>query len=500
MVTATGLDQVPTFTKARTIMCASFCNLMIGSYYFFSNINSYVAAYLRQYNPSVSSKDTLLIMPLWIIFQSIGTIVSTRLVKKYGGANVSNFAYLSFALCNLAMVWNKSYLLFVLVYGVVTGLSIGIGYMPSLVIAWTYFPDQKSIVTGVCLFSAGISASILSPSSTAIVNPDNIIEYETDPNVYNRVPLLFFCMFAFFGGLNVLMFLFQPQPFETETKKEEQAKELDTFNSRPKNPLMRGAYEDSDDENYGSPSKKPAKGGQANKVAVAPKKEAENAPPAITKSGCPSLPIALRSKHFYMLAYMAYSCSIYNYFMNSVWKGFYQTKIVVGDSQMALILSYGAMANSVVRVASGFIMMKHDFKVIFIPLVVSTIVSCFTIHHFLNSYAMGVIYSMTVFGGIGIQVTIFPTVCNKTFGTELGPSVFPFVFSCFSLANLTQFFLLKFTDSWALMFNLYGAIAISGLVVGYYFNTGPNWDNERNEWEAHLAQEEGKNTQKLIGE
>ena len=212
------------------------------------------------------------------------------------------------------------------------------------------------------------------------------------------------------------------------------------------------------------------------------------------------MPVALGSKHFYMLAYMAYSCSIYNYFMNSVWKGFYQTKIVVGDSQMALILSYGAMANSVVRVASGFILMKHDFKVIYMPLVISTIISCFTIHHFLNSYAAGVLYSMTVFGGIGIQVTIFPTVCNKTFGAELGPAVFPFIFSCFSLANMTQFFLLKFTDSWALMFNLYGAIAISGLVVGHYFNTGPNWDNERHEWEAKLAQEEGKNTQKLLNE
>ena len=497
MVTANGLEQVPSLTKARTIMCASFCNLMIGSYYFFSNINSYVAAYLRQYNPSVSSKDTLLIMPLWIIFQSAGTIVSSRLVNKFGGANVSNFSYLVFALCNLAMVWNTNYWLFVLVYGIITGFSIGVGYMPSLVIAWTYFPDQKSIVTGICLFSAGISASILSPSSTAIVNPNNIIDYENDPNVYNRVPLLFFCMFAFFGGLNVLMFLLQPQPFATETKKEAETKELETFNVRRKNPLIKGAYEDSDDENYGSPSKK--KGGQANKVAESPKK-AEPASPAITKSGCPSLSVALGSKHFYMLAYMAYSCSIYNYFMNSVWKGFYQTKITVGDSQMALILSYGAMANSVVRVASGFILMKHDFKVIFIPLVVSTIVSCFTIHYFLTSYAMGVIYSLTVFGGIGIQVTIFPTVCNKTFGQELGPAVFPFVFSCFSLANMTQFFLLKLTDSWALMFNLYGAIAISGLVVGHYFNTGPNWDNERHEWEAKLAQEEGRPTQKLIAE
>lgn len=98
------------------------------------------------------------------------------------------------------------------------------------------------------------------------------------------------------------------------------------------------------------------------------------------KVDCPSLALALRSWPYWSLALMAYSCSIYNYFMNSVWKQFYVTKIEVSDGQMALILSYGAFANAIVRVASGFAMMKYDFKYIYLMLVASTIFCCFTIN------------------------------------------------------------------------------------------------------------------------
>lgn len=172
---------------------------------------------------------------------------------------------------------------------------------------------------------------------------------------------------------------------------------------------------------------------------------------------------------------MAYSCSIYNYFMNSVWKQFYVTKIEVSDSQMSLILSYGAFANSIVRVMSGFALQRYDFKYVYLLLVCSTAFCCFTINFTLVNYVVGALYSMTVFGGIGVQVTIFPTVCTKVFGPVVGPKVFPFVFSFFSMANLTQYFMLKYTDDWGLMFVTYGVIACVGIGFGIIFNSSPDW-------------------------
>jgi MFS family permease len=604
MVTAVDpmeeLRRVAAFTKARTVICASICNFMIGAYYFFSNINSYVAAYLRQYNPEISSKDTLLIMPIYIVCQSLGTIISIRLVRKFGEVKVSNYSYTVFALCSLAMVFVKSYWTFVFLYGFVAGLAIGTGYMPALIIAWSYFPDKKSIVTGVCLFTAGISASILSPVSTIIVNPTNVKDYESDPAVYNRVPLLFFCLFLCYGGLNLIGSLLQPSLFVPKTLEElKQLEELDKANKEAlrnapeqemeiikgegkndvlpisnqesqqrevtadmlDNAIKRGldrqdggvssqaqafavaglsteqtaamvindkavqlAIEERKESlrrsirssmRQGSVRNSVMKMNQAHKfkpmteekavalinqpkpeITEGDKKMVEDLYIPQTKTGCPSLGYALMSRHFALLAFMAYSCSIYNYFMNSVWKAFYVTKIEVTDSQMALILSYGSFANSIVRVLSGIIMMKYDFKVIYMPLVISTVISCFTIDYTLSSYIVGAIYSMTVFGGIGIQVTIFPTVCNRTFGAQLGPNVFPFVFSFFSLANLTQYFMLKFTDNWSLMFNTYGMFAIAGTVVGLIFNSNPSWADAQAEFqEKQLIEEREKATQ-----
>lgn len=156
---------------------------------------------------------------------------------------------------------------------------------------------------------------------------------------------------------------------------------------------------------------------------------------------------------------------------------------------MALILSYGAFANAIVRVASGFAMMKYDFKYIYLMLVASTIFCCFTINSLLMSYMVGAIYSMTVFGGIGIQVTIFPTVCTKVFGPVIGPKVFPFVFSFFSMANLTQYFILKFTEDWGFMFWLFGVIACGGFALGLVFTSSPDWRDAHYEYNKKLFNE-----------
>jgi Major Facilitator Superfamily len=596
------LSRVPQSTKIRAVICAMICNVMIGSYYFFSNINSYVAAYLKQYNPDISAKDTLLIMPIWIVMQSVGTIVSIKLCSSYGYPIVSNVSYGLFAVANLIMVFVKGYWTFVFVYGAFTGLMIGTGYMPALFIAWTYYPETKSIVTGVSLFTAGISASILSPASTAIVNPDNVVDYENDPEVYNRVPFMFFCLFLYFGGLIGIGAILQPPPFESQAIKE--LKELTALEqeARKENPpgnhnlvemdvIRQGHDSGAVDHHDASPSKintdhnvvsdaemryvlnkelksdtegyisqpeayamagLPAdqlasivtdkkslqiligdrkenlrmsirqslyRGDQKFKDSVARLKIGNENPEATEKraldlltspnktltleedqkarqsiktlvaqcnADCPSLSYALTSWPFVSLAIMAYSCSIYNYFMNSVWKQYYVTKIDVSDKQMALILSYGAFANSIVRVVSGFAMMKYDFKYIYLLLVGSTILCCFTIDTFLVNYAVGSLYSMTVFGGIGIQVTIFPTVCTKMFGPVIGPKVFPFVFSFFSMANLTQYFVLKFTDDWSFMFILFGIIAIVGLGVGFIFTSSPDWRDAQYHYQTAL--------------
>ena len=122
-------------------------------------------------------------------------------------------AFTGYTLVNLLMVYVKSYWLFIICYGFLPGITIGLGYLPSMYIAWTYFPKQKSMITGVILFTAGISASILSPITTYVVNPNSLPDYDTNPAVYNNVPSMFRFLFFYFAALTLVACAFQPQPF-----------------------------------------------------------------------------------------------------------------------------------------------------------------------------------------------------------------------------------------------------------------------------------------------
>ena len=169
------LAQVPDLTKHKAVICAMLSSMIIGSYYLYGNINPYVSAYLRQSDPSVEVKDTLAVMPVWMLFQSVGTFLSTKLCKVLGFTNVSILAFAVFAVTNLVMTVVKDFYVFLFVYGVIGGTSIGLGYMPSLYVAWTYYPDRKASITAIVLFFSGILTAFLSPLATMIVNPKNTL-------------------------------------------------------------------------------------------------------------------------------------------------------------------------------------------------------------------------------------------------------------------------------------------------------------------------------------
>ena len=104
-------------------------------------------------------------------------------------------------------------------FGVISGIVVGFGYLPSLYIAWTYFPNHKSTVTGCILFFAGLSTLILAPLSTGIVNPNN---YDpSDPRVTERVPLMWYWISGIYFIIWIVSVSLQPQPWVAEEQKEE---------------------------------------------------------------------------------------------------------------------------------------------------------------------------------------------------------------------------------------------------------------------------------------
>jgi len=545
----------PRFKGYLSVFCAMVVNLMIGSYYCYSNMNPYVAAYLRSFNPNVTSKDTLLILPIWLVNQSLFAIVGVRLSEKFGYVKVNLAAFVGYTLVNGLMIYVKNYWLFIIVYGFLPGITIGLGYLPSMYIAWTYFPKKKSMVTGVILFTAGISASILSPITTSIVNPDNMADYSTNPTVYNNVPSMFKFLFFYFGALTLVACGFQPEPYTSKTyqEKKQLEKEIEEYkkslapsaipsgnisrgsrhmsrrmsvrnqvmteldnkririyhNEELKNDLngvvdpqaaMLMAAIDTDKvvdlvqnkDNLENQVREQVKS-MRNSIKLDAKSDQEQieqikeklvetniqniyrTSTLLLSKECPSVRIGLKSKVYLQVAIMAFGCSIINYFLNSVWKDFYRSKFSVEDDKMALLLSMGGFSNSIARLVAGALLMRYTFKSIFLCLVCVVIFTCITVNFWATTYGAGAFYLLLVFGGIGTQVTIFPTMTTKVFGATTGPKIYPYVYLIFSIANITQYLILKVFSNWSVMFILFGACAVAALVVGINFNENPDW-------------------------
>lgn len=544
---------IPKWTAVRAVVCAMLVNLLIGSYYAFSNMNPYVAEYLKSQGNDVSSKDTLAILPIWLIHQSLFSIVGVKLSEKIGYYNVNFIAFTGYTLVNGLMIFVKSYWLFIVFYGMLTGITVGVGYLPSMYIAWTYFPKSKSVVTGIILFTAGISASIISPITTIIVNPDN--KPVTDPDVYNKVPDLFKFLFFFFGVITLVACGFQPQPYEsrdlkerTQQKKEEELerksmavnpksnfltvpeparqsiratitrktlmdldpKAVRVYHTEELKQDLRGvvdgesallmAHIDTDKvvdlvqhrntiydvlkEQRKSVRMSVHQGEKEQHKELEEFKEKlieTNRQTLYRKSvmllaqDCPSVRFGLKSKTFRCIACMAFGCSIVNYFLNSVWKDFYRTKFTVDDSSMALLLSFGGFSNSIARIVAGLLLQRVSFKPVFLVLACTAIFTSLTADLFVHSYGVGVFYLILVFGGIGTQVTIFPTVTTHVFGSGTGPKIYPFVYLCFSIANIVQYLVLKVFSNYSVMFYVFGALGVGALVVGWSFDENPNW-------------------------
>lgn len=558
-------------TGVLAVVCAMMGTLMVGSYYSFSNMNPYIAAYLNSKGTEVNSKDTLLILPIWLVNQSIFALIGVRLSERLGYNMVHRIAFTGFTIVNGIMIFVESYWVFVFVYGVLTGMTLGFGYLPAMYIAWTYFPEHKSLVTGVVLFTSGLSASILSPLATYIVNPEGDPDYSSNPTIFNRVPTLFKLLTLYFGVLTLISCTFQPKPYVSEIyqeKKQIEKEEEGYRKSFAKSLLQSGKVSFADsrrsrrmsvsnrllsDMNYKSirvfhtdelnkdlkgiggeesamimanietdkvvdlvqhkfnvdqlikeerksirMSVKKNKELEEEKVEEFTVKMLENRRNTIyrqsvrlLKRECPSVGYGLRSPVYRKLALMAFGSSIVNYFLNSAWKEFYKTKFDAPDDQMALLLSIGSFSNSIARLSSGALLLKVPFKVMFIAQASIGLFICLTIDIFLTSYSVGAVYLVLAYCGIGAQVTMFPTICTKAFGSLTGPKIYPFIYMCFSLANIVQYLVLKVFNDWNVMFYVFAFLAACSLALGLTFDENPDWNVDEEELEVYPQTEMG---------
>lgn len=92
----------------------------------------------------------------------------------------------------------KNLIVFVLLYGGLSGMGSGITYLLPMVCGWEYFPEKKGLVTGIIIGSFGAGSFFFIQIAKYIVNPydeptsihiNDILSY-FDEDISLRVPIM----------------------------------------------------------------------------------------------------------------------------------------------------------------------------------------------------------------------------------------------------------------------------------------------------------------------
>eukprot|EP00746_Dinoflagellata_sp_MGD_P141191 gnl/MRDRNA2_/MRDRNA2_74341_c0_seq1.p1 gnl/MRDRNA2_/MRDRNA2_74341_c0~~gnl/MRDRNA2_/MRDRNA2_74341_c0_seq1.p1 ORF type:complete len:320 (+),score=52.25 gnl/MRDRNA2_/MRDRNA2_74341_c0_seq1:710-1669(+) len=149
--------------------------------------------------------DAMMMLPITLITQLAGNPLGAFLNQEWS-ENVNHVSMLG-VWTMAASVFCASYMTrllpFALFYGSLVGIGIGTAYSAPLVAGWTWFPNDKGLVTGVTLAGFGSAAFIFNQVGTRLINPDNLPPEQADKYVQNFAPALrkLSVIYAVLGGV-----------------------------------------------------------------------------------------------------------------------------------------------------------------------------------------------------------------------------------------------------------------------------------------------------------
>lgn len=197
------------WTARRAMLGAMLTNFCVGNYFLYGDYNDEVAEWLQLKDESVTLQSTLMVQPVWLMCQTLITTIGVKLADKFGFRPVIYVSIFLFAVVNLLTSYTQSYVPYVILYGAGSGLCLGLCYLLSLYIAWTYYPNSKAIVTGMVLFATGLNPAILAPVSSIVLNPDGDDEKE---HSFENIPRLFRFLAILYSSIMVLVIFILPPP------------------------------------------------------------------------------------------------------------------------------------------------------------------------------------------------------------------------------------------------------------------------------------------------
>lgn len=220
------------FLRGATVIAAGFLvHLSLGTLYTVGNLVPYVVSYTRARSHPEHVSATA---GAWVAALNVGgqgfmmflggwleKRIGPRLSTLAGGWLMSAGVLVSFFTIKV------SFWLFLLSYGLVFGLGVGIAYVGPLSCAMRWMPRWKGVAGGFVVAGFGLGALIFDQVQSRYINPHNVKPdddgFFRDKDLLDRVPFVFLILGGTYAVMQLVGSLFivnPPRDLESQLKKD----------------------------------------------------------------------------------------------------------------------------------------------------------------------------------------------------------------------------------------------------------------------------------------
>lgn len=396
--------------EAKAWLCilgAILINLTLGTFYSVGNIIPYVASYMRQHgNPDVTTEHGTWITAAFLLGQGIFIIAGSQIEQQFDNRVACVIGCILHCVSTFLTIWaiNVSFLAVVIIYGLGSGLGCGSAYMASIIAAQKWFPQSKSIFTGVIVGGFGLGGCIFTSLQTLYMNPNNIPQDSSgyfEESIYSRVPYLFLYMGLIFVIMQVIgCFLAFPPPQVLQTSQ-------NGNNSTSGSTTIVG--------NDSLPNLK-------------------------------SLKSVFKKKIFYIIGLMMMLVAPGVTFVNSLGKRYGQSYLN-DDRFLATVVALSSVTNALGRLSWGFMMDKlpfsrcHTIKVALF----TTLIALFPFGFILSSKILYSIWMLGLSFGFSGTFVLFPVFIEQVFGSRYHGSIYGILYIFLAISAILTSLIIQLT-------------------------------------------------------
>lgn len=420
----------------RVVFGGVLIHLVLGTFYLWGGISIYVASYLRHYDPDITIDLVKGVFPFMMITINAGMSLGVKLANRFGPKIVIGIAMLVFCFSTFVCGFITSFIPFFAVYAGLIGFSSGIIYMVPVNCGWRYFPTKKGKVSGFIIGGYGLGSFIFNFIALALVNPNNdkptVIEgthkYFPYDGVAQNVPFMLKVLGACYLGVGMLGTFLVRNP---ENKYVEHHDEHDILTKEGEKKKVEEMHHD-----------------------------------------CHSIGQGIKAKPFWIMFIMVICGTFFGYLMANNYKVYGLTKIP-DDAFVTLCGSIGSLANGSSRAIWAAFYDRFGFKRVYFVLLTLQALLCATLNSVSEVKALYLVFYCLIMSCEGGQISMYPAVTAKVFGSKVGSLIYGFMFAGYTITNISSYLISTFalgTLGWPGLFWICFGFTICAMILNFIFN------------------------------